>query len=262
MNKKVRLSILIAVSLILTFVIPMVISIIPVKEKPEVDVNALNKNFQKTLTKALEEERTKTVKEMEDKFQAQLKLEGETMKGFSEAFTKYYKEDVTDFMTAYTPNKLVWEMTFKRRNAENDDLSTIEDNENGIWNAYELHHTYQLSEDKKTIIQDANIKVTRELTQKFTMSNNEILADYLGQMLGRELTDKDKNAINVKVNLDFDSLKSIDDLQTYIYGNEQLKIDDLIIETKLSEDKDKNTATVEFVINSTRIITEEGENKE
>lgn len=242
-------------------VIPMIISLIPVKEKPEIDVTELNKNFQKTLTKALEEERLKTTKDMETQFQERLQLENETMKGFSEAFTKYFKEDTREFMTSYTPNKMIWEMSFKRRD-DNKDLLRIEDNDNKIWNSYELYHSYQISEDKKTITQQANIKVVREKGVKFNITNNVILSDYLGAMLGRPLTDKDKNAINVKVNLDFNALSTIDDLQTYIYDNEQLKIDDLIIETKLSEDVDKNTETVEFIINSTKSVVVEGENEE
>lgn len=264
MSKKVRLSILIVVSLILTFVIPMVISLIPVKEEPEIDVNALNKNFQKTLTNALEEERAKTTKEMELQFQKQLELEGETLKGFADAFTKYYKEDTREFMTSYTPNKLIWEMTFKSRdeNDGRDGLLTIEDNDEGIWNSYELYHKYEFTPEKDVLIQNADIKVVREKGTKFNINNNNILSDYLGKMLGRELTDKDKNAVNVKVNLDFKSLSTLDDLKTYIYDNEQLKIDDLIIETKLSEDVDKNTETVEFIINSSRILTKEEASEE
>ena len=62
--------------------------------------------------------------------------------------------------------------------------------------------------------------------------------------------------------MNFDDLKSIDDLKTYIYDNEQLKIDEMIIETNLNEDKDKGLKSIEFKINYLKNIEEKEESEE
>lgn len=260
MSKKVRLILLIFISIVLTFSIPFIVSIIPKKTPPVVDVDELNKNFQKTLDKALVAEREKTIQEMENAFKEQQKLENETMVGFAETFKEFYGEDTKNFKTSYTPDKLLWELSFET-NEKGEPLRT-DDTTNKGWNAYELKHKYEFNEKKTELKQEATIKVTKDINTKFNINDNKILYNYLGKMLGRELTEKDKNAINIKVNMNFDDLKSIDDLKTYIYDNEQLKIDEMIIETNLNEDKDKGLKSIEFKINYLKNIEEKEESEE
>lgn len=246
MNKKVKFTILIIVSVILSISIPFIISIIPKKEQPQIDINKLQKEFQKTLEETVKIEKEKTAKEVQELLIKDETLENKLIESFAKPFTQYYGDDTAHFKTEYNPNKTKWNLSFVKD--EYGDCFTTNDTGKEAWNGYAITHSFELVDDKKNIKQFAEIDVMRDKKDKFNIYENDILIQYLNSMLGRPLTEKDKNAINIKVNMNFSELKDIEDLKNYIYNSTSVKIDNLIIETELSEDVEKQRAFVKFKI--------------
>ena len=248
MNKKVKLSIFLVLSIIISGLIPFVVSIMPKKEAPQINMKELQKSFDKTLEQTVKKEREKAIKETKDKLLKANNLENEVVKDFAEAFTEYYGKDTKSFSTSYSPDKNLWKMTFTTE--DNGEFRKANDTgEDSGWNGYTLSHTFELIEDRKQVKQVAEIEVVRDKTKgKFDISKNNLLIKYLNAILGRELTDKDKNAINIKVNMNFGELTSIEDLNVYIYNGNSLKIGNMIIETENRDDVEKQREFIKFKI--------------
>lgn len=250
MNKKTKFVLFIIISIILSLVAPFVVSIIPTKEEPKIDVDKLQKEFSKTLETKLKEEREKTILEYTEALKNGKVTTDEIVGKYIVALTKFYGEGNKEIKTQYSADKKYWNISFG--DVKERDLKTTNDTLNDTWNGYALNLTYELTNKDANVKQYAEIAVLRDNAQKFNIDNNLILIDLLNNILGRELTQQDKNAINIKVNMNLGDLTNIEDLKNYIYNTDAVKIDNMVIENENTLDVEKNRARVLFKITCER----------
>ena len=248
MNKKVKITIGIVLTVLATISTPIILNL---TKKEEINMESVKVRFEEILKEELKKENEKVSSEYKKKIE-DMKYENSKkpysiIQEYASVFNKYYEERNKDIVILFSLDDKSAKLEFLNKK----EPQYIKDNETKDVNeetAYSVNHTIVLERNR---VEKVNIELIRRANQKFDIKNNNLLIDYFNMLLGREMTDEEKTAINIKVNMDLEQVFSIKDLEKYIYSNDSIKIDNLIIKTS----KDKKGENIKIEVS--KEVTEE-----
>lgn len=233
-------------------------------KEPKVDINQLQEQFNVQLQtqlaeqkKTLEEEYNKKLEEFENMTDEEKQKEKENaMKNrritekLKDILLSYYDTNLTREVIIHSVdgNEQVTSLVF---NTEKKPL-LIKDNSSNIGNTYVINHSNSKIQDKEELVEknDVTFKILTESTDKFDISKSTLALEYFNTLIGRDLTEKEKTALNIQANMNLTDLSSIEDLSIYIYNGESLKIGDFIFSCSKGKDDETKLNYYEYKITS------------
>lgn len=237
--------------------------------QPKVDVEALNKEFNTILQNKLAEQKQQLEKEYNNKItqfenmtDEEKRIEQENIlknrritEKLKEVILKYYKNGQERELLVYSidGNELVTTLKF---DVGGKGVAVV-DNEKNISNMYSINHTNSRDTGKEKIVEKNEItfKVITSSQDKFDIANSKLMLDYFNMLIGRDLTEEEKTALNIQANMNLNELSSIKDLNMYIYNGDSLKIGDFIFKCEKGKVGDTQKNYFEYTITS-HTITE------
>ncbi|MCC0726760.1 hypothetical protein KGF51_10110 [Clostridioides sp. ZZV14-6045] len=127
----------------------------------------------------------------------------------------------------------------------------IKDNKQDIENTYSIEHIQKIDTDNDDSITDSIIfKILNRGEDTFNINNHKLFIEYIEALMEKSLSEKEKSALNVQVNMNLSELSSVEDLNTYLYNKDSLKINNFIFSVKKIEDKELDLKGIEYSIKS------------
>lgn len=223
------------------------------KNKP-IDSKKLQIAYQNAMQQQLDEQKKELQARYEDEYEKKYEDKENTVENMcfqlANVIGSYYDKYKSDISVTKNVSLDNFIILFK-----NDKGSPVVDNDEKIQNIYTVNDTVSVINEGKTLRNSLIITIGYKSDEKFNINNNKLLMDYVNIILNRNITDDEKNAINIGVNMNLDDLSSIKDLKNYIYNNNQIKIDNSIISIKNYHPKINDNITNE-IDDNTRNITE------
>lgn len=233
-------------------------------EEPKVNLEQLQEQFNVQLQTQLAEQRktleadyNKKIEEFENMTDEEKQKEKENAiknrritEKLRDVLLTYYETNLTREVLIHSidGNEQVTTLVF---NTDKKPL-LVKDNSSNIGNAYVIKHSNSKIQDKEELVEknDVTFKILTESTEKFDISKSRLALDYFNTLLGRDLTEKEKTALNIQANMNLTDLSSIEDLNIYIYNGESLKIGDFIFTCTKGKDDETNLNYYEYKITS------------
>lgn len=219
-----------------------------------IDAQILKTAYENTMKEQLDKQKEELTTEYEEKYNKKPDEKEKTVEDMclrlGNVVSKYYPDNKNIINITKNTSLDNFVISFA-----NEKKTASKDNDNKRDNIYNINNTVSVLNNGKTLRSSLTVSVESKADEKFDISNNKLLIDYFNVILNREITDDEKNALNIGVNMNLSDLSSIKDLKNYIYNNNQIKIENSIISTKTLHPKikDKNDAEVDDL---TRTITE------
>lgn len=255
---------------------PLIFSHLVVKE-PKIDLEQIQEQFNVQLQiqlaeqkKTLETDYNKKLEEFENMTDEEKQKEKESAvknrritEKLKDVLLKYYDSNSTREVLIHSidGNDQVTTLMF---NTEAKSLM-ITDNSSNIGNSYVIKHSNSKIKDNGELVEknDVNFKILTESTDKFEISKSKLALEYFNTLLGRDLTEKEKTALNIQANMKLTDLSSMEDLNIYIYNGESLKIGDFIFSCTKGKHDETGLNYYEYKITSHTITKiENAENAE
>lgn len=239
MNKKSKLIIGLILTVILSVSIPLGLNILKNKKNSkEIDIETVKNELNKTMQEQINVEKDK----MKEEYDKQLNKEtlDKMLIKLGGSIEVYYKDNSSNIGITHSIDEQKHILVFN-----NEENTFVEDNKNNEKNSYNINHEIDIIDNGSKYNQVLTISIKRESKEKFDIKNCELLEKYLEILIDKDLTDDDKKAINIKVNMDLSEVKTIEGLEDYIYNDTSLKIEDLIIKTEHNTDDN----SIKFTIN-------------
>lgn len=179
-----------------------------------------------------------------------------------EIVLNYYEDNMAREVLVHSVdgNEQVTTLTF---NTEKKSM-LIRDNSSNIGNSYSIIHSNSKVQDKDNLVEknDVTFTIFTEEKDKFDISKSKLALDYFNTLIGRDLTSKEKTALNIQANMKLSDLSSMEDLNTYIYNGESLKIGDFIFNCTKGKDDESGLNYFEYKITSHTITENKNEEVE
>ncbi|EGT3642427.1 TPA: hypothetical protein UL242_002490 [Clostridioides difficile] len=223
-------------------------------ESTKVVEDNLSKQFQKVLNSE--------IKKVKDEYEVKLNEEKKKDKSDSSSVvfnkqmiklrqlvSKYYKNNDKEALYLAVDgtgniNKLL--LTYNKEHN-----ICVEDNKQDIENTYSIEHTQKIDVNNENNISDSiTFKILNRGEDTFNINNHQLFIEYIQILMNKDLSNKDKSALNVQVNMNLSELSSVEDLNTYLYNKDSLKINNFIFSVKKIEDKELDLKGIEYSINS------------
>lgn len=265
MNKMPKIIIGLALAGVTCVALPVGVSSIMNKE-PKVNLQELQVNINNQMKEKLTEQKTELDKYYKgeiDKLKSNMSAEekakmeeAEKNKRVTEKLfdivLKYYKSNSNAksvLCKTSDGNDNVYGLEF---NSKKNTAYMIRDNKDKVGNAYTIKQTNSKSTEDGVLVEknDAVLTIQTEQKDKFDINKCDLAIEYLNTLLGTELSDKDKSALNIQANLNLKDLSSVSDLNAYIYNGESMKIGDFVFKCKKSKAEDSDLTIIEYTITS------------
>lgn len=223
---------------------------------PQEVINELNEKANEQLEVLLKQETEK----IENKYKEELKAclsEEDTDKletiSYYDLILKYYKNGEKDkLITEETVNDngvIDYKLNFNKDNAD----KSIEDNTSNKKHSYKIEHKQNITKNnkEKTTVDEVIINMTSSEKEKFDINNSLLINDYIEQLLNRKLTENEKTIINLATNMDISEFNSLKDLENYVFEDNSIKIDNLVISSNIALDDITGKYVSTFIMNKT-----------
>lgn len=209
------------------------------KDKP-VNLKAVEKAYQIEIDKQLKKQKEEIKAQYDKEYNDKNKKDEDTIDNMclklANTIGEYYKNNTSNINITKNIASDNFQVSFL-----NEKRKSVIDNENNIENIYTVNDVISILNDGKTLRDSLTFNIEYGADKKFDINNNKLLIDYLNIVLNRKITEDEKAAINIQVNMDLDELSSIKDLKNYIYNNNQIKIDNSVISAANSHPKVKDS---------------------
>lgn len=250
MNNKQKIVIGVLLTLIGCVATPLAFHYFGGTKTPNVDLDKLQEQFNVQLEtqlsnqkKSFEEEYNNKLIEFENKIAEEKKKEEakelenrRITEKLKELLLSYYDSNVAreTIVHSIDGNEQITTLSF---NEEKKNLM-IEDNSDNISNTYSILHKNSKVKDDDILVEknDIEFSIFTDDKSKFDINRSKLALAYFNMLIGRDLTSKEKTALNIQANMNLSDLSSIDDVNIYIYNGDSLKIGDFIFNCKKGKD--------------------------